>query len=179
MSSRPAYTEACFRMPFSKAGWRSGACLYHSLLIHSSVDGHWWKQHCFHLLDIEYNATFSMDRQISFWFFGVYTTGISLSVQFNSVQLLSHVRRFATPWTAACQASWSIQLPESTQTHVHCIGNAIHPSHPLPSPSPPAPSLSQQQGLFKWVSSLHQVAKVLKFQLQHQSFQWTPRTDLL
>ena len=58
-------------------------------------------------------------------------------------------------------------------------GDAIQPSHPLLSPSPPALNLSQHQGLFKWVSSLHQVAKVLEFQLQHQSFQWTPRTDLL
>ena len=71
------------------------------------------------------------------------------------------------------------QLPEFTQTHVHCVGDAIQPSHPLSSPSPPALNLSQHQGLFKWVSSLHQVAKVLEFQLQHQSFQWTPRTDLL
>ena len=71
------------------------------------------------------------------------------------------------------------QLPESTQTHVHCVGDPIQPSHPLLSPSPPAFNLSQHQGLFKWVSSVHQVAKVLEFQLQHQSFQWTPRTDLL
>ena len=69
------------------------------------------------------------------------------------------------------------QLPEPTKTHVHWVGNAIQPSHPLSSPSPPALNLSQQQGLFKWVSSLHQVAKVLEFQLQQQSFQWTPRTD--
>ena len=67
------------------------------------------------------------------------------------------------------------QLPESTQTHVHCVGDAIQPSHPLSSPSPPAFNLSQNQGLFKWVSSPHQVAQVLEFQLQHQSFQWTPR----
>ena len=71
------------------------------------------------------------------------------------------------------------QLPESTQTHVHRVGDAIQPSHPLPSPSPPAPNPSQHQGLFQWVNSLHEVAKVLEFQLQHQSFQWTPRTDLL
>ena len=71
------------------------------------------------------------------------------------------------------------QIPESTQTHVHWVGDAIHPSHPLSSPSPPAPNLSQHQGLFKWVSSSHEVAKVLDFQLQHQSFQWTLRTDLL
>ena len=64
------------------------------------------------------------------------------------------------------------QLLESTQTHVHWVGDAILPSHPLSSPSPPALNLSQHQGLFKWVSSLHQVAKVLEFQFQHQSFQW-------
>ena len=71
------------------------------------------------------------------------------------------------------------QLLESTQTHVHWVSDAIQPSHPLLSPSPPALNLFQHQGLFKWVSSSQQVAKVLKFQLQHQSFQRTPRTDLL
>ena len=69
------------------------------------------------------------------------------------------------------------QLPEST--HVHRVGDAIQPSRPLSSPSPPAFNLSQHQGLFQWLSCLHEVAKVLEFQLQHQSFQWTPRTDLL
>ena len=69
-------------------------------------------------------------------------------------------------------------LMKFAQTHVHWVGDAIQPSHPLPSPSPPALNLSQHQGLFKWVSSSHQVAKVLEFQLQHQSFQWIPRTDL-
>ena len=57
------------------------------------------------------------------------------------------------------------------------LGDAIQPSHPLSSPSPPAPNPSQHQGLFQWVNSLLWVAKVLEFQLQHQSFQWTPRTD--
>ena len=71
------------------------------------------------------------------------------------------------------------QLPEFTQTHVHWVDDATQPSHPLSSPSPPALNLSQHQGLFQRVSSLHQVAKVLEFQLQHQSFQWTTRTDLL
>ena len=61
------------------------------------------------------------------------------------------------------------QLPELVQTHVHRVGDAIQPSHPLLSPSPPALNLSQIQGLFKWVSSSHQVAKVLEFQPQHQS----------
>ena len=68
------------------------------------------------------------------------------------------------------------QLPEFTQTHVW---DAIQPSHPLLSPSLPTFNISQHQGLFKWVSSLHQVAKVLEFQLQHQSFQWIFRTDFL
>ena len=63
------------------------------------------------------------------------------------------------------------QLLESTQTHVHCVGDAIQPSQPLSSPSPPVLNLSQHQGLSKLVSSSHQVAKVLEFQLQHQSFQ--------
>ena len=57
------------------------------------------------------------------------------------------------------------QFPESVQTHVHWVSDAIQPSHPLSSPSPPAFSLSQHQGVFQWVSSLHQVAKVLEFQL--------------
>ena len=68
---------------------------------------------------------------------------------------------------------------ELQQTHVHWVGDAIQPSHSLSSPSPPAFNLSQHQGLFKRGSSLHQVAKVLEFQLQHQSFQWIFRTDFL
>ena len=69
------------------------------------------------------------------------------------------------------------QLLEFTQTHVHRVGDAIQPSHPLSFPFPPAPNPSQHQGLFKWVSSSHYMAKVLELQLQHQTFQWTPRTD--
>ena len=70
-------------------------------------------------------------------------------------------------------------LPELAQTHVHWVGDAIQPSHPLLSPSPSALNLSQHQGLFQWVSSSHQVAEVLELQLQHQSFQWLFRTDFL
>ena len=69
------------------------------------------------------------------------------------------------------------QLLEFTQTHVHWVGDAIQPSHSLSSPSPPAFNLSQHWGLFQWVSSSQEVAKVLEFQLQHQSFQWIFRTD--
>ena len=69
------------------------------------------------------------------------------------------------------------QLVELVQTHVHWVGDAIQPSHPLSSPSPPAFNLSQHQDLFQWVGSSRQVAKVLE--LQHQSFQWKFRTDFL
>ena len=100
------------------------------------------------------------------------------SVQFNSVaQLyptLCHPMNHSTLGLPVLH-----QILESTQTHVHWVGDAIQPSHPLLCPSPPALNLSQHQGLFQWVSCSHQVAKVLEFQLQHQSFQWTPRTDLL
>ena len=71
------------------------------------------------------------------------------------------------------------QLSEFTQTHVHRDSDAIQPSHPLSSPSPPAFNPSQHQSLFQWVNSSHQVAKVLEFQLQHHSFQRNPRADLL
>ena len=102
----------------------------------------------------------------------------STSVQFSSV---------AQSWPSLCDPMnhgtpglpVHHQLPESTQTHLHCVGDAIQPSHPPSSPSPPALHHSQHQGLFKWVSSPHQVAKVLEFQLQHQSFQRTSRTHLL
>ena len=96
--------------------------------------------------------------------------------QFSSVQSFSHVRLFATPWTAAPGFPVHHRLPELTQTHVHWVSVAIQLSHPLSSPSPPAFNLSQHQGLFQWVSSLHQVAKGLEF--QYQSFQWIFRTDL-
>ena len=66
-----------------------------------------------------------------------------------------------------------------SKTHVHWVSNASQPSHPLSSPSPPAFNLSQHQGLFLWVSFSHQVAKVLEFQLQHQSLEWIFRTDFL
>ena len=68
------------------------------------------------------------------------------------------------------------QLTENAQIHFHWVGDAIQASHPLLSPSPPAFNLSQHEGLFQWVSSSHQLAKVLEFQLQHQSFQWIFRT---
>ena len=87
------------------------------------------------------------------------------SVQFSSVQSLSRVRlcdpmNHSTPGLPVHH-----QLPEFTQTHVHWVSDAIQPSHPLSSPSPPAPNPSQHQSLLQWVNSSHEVAKVLEFQL--------------
>ena len=96
---------------------------------------------------------------------------------FSSVKSLSCVWLFETPWTAAHQASLSITNSQSL-LKLMSIESVIQPSHPLSSPSP-AFNLFQHQGLFKWVSSLYQVAKVLEFQPQHQSFQWIFRTDFL
>ena len=94
---------------------------------------------------------------------------------FSSVQFSSHAQSCPTICDRMNRSTPGFpvhdQLLESTQTHVHWVGDAVQPSHPLSSPSPPAFSLSQHQGLFQWVSSSHQVAKVLEFQLQHQSFQ--------
>ena len=95
-----------------------------------------------------WKASFSMAKLYSSM--NVHPGAFSCSSQGTlSVQSLSHVRFFATPWTAACQASLSHhQLLEPTQTHVHRVGDAIQPSHPLSSPFPPAFNLSQHQGLF-------------------------------
>ena len=98
-------------------------------------------------------------------------------LQFSSVSVVSYSSQPSEPQQPGLPVHH--QLPESTQTYLHWVSDAIQPSHPLSSPSPPAFNLSQYQGFFQWVSSSHQVAKLLEFRLQHQSFQWTPRTDLL
>ena len=85
--------------------------------------------------------------------------------QFSSVQSLSHVWLFATPWIAAHQASLSITTPGVHSDSRHRVSDAIQPSHPRSSPSSPVPNPSQHQGLFQWVNSSHEVTKVLEFQL--------------
>ena len=93
------------------------------------------------------------------------------------VQLLSHVQLFATPWTAACQASLSFTTP-GVCSNSHPLSQWCHPTiSSSVSPSPPVLNLPQHQDLFQWVSCSHQVAKVLK--LQHQSCQWIFRIDVL
>ena len=100
------------------------------------------------------------------------------SVQFSSVAQLCLT--LCNPMDC-CTPGFPVyhHLPKLAQTHVSWVGDYIQPSHPLSSPSPPAFNLSQHQGFFKWVSSSHQVAKVLEFQLQHQSFIWVFRTGFL
>ena len=103
---------------------------------------------------------------------------MNISVQFSTVSkscpTLWDPMDCSTPGLPVC-----CQLAECTQTHVHWVGDAIQPSHTLSPPSHSAFNLSQHRGLFQWVSSSHQLAKVLEFQLQHQSFQWIFRTDFL
>ena len=103
----------------------------------------------------------------------------ALGVPFNPVQSLSRVWLCNPTDCSTPGLPVHHQHPELTQNHVHWVSDAIQPSLPLSSSSPPASNPSQHQGLFKWVSSLHQAVKVLKFQLQHQSFQWILRIDLL
>ena len=102
-------------------------------------------------------------------------------VQFSSIQF-SHSVVSDTLWPHGLQhASFPVhhQVLELAQIHIHRGGDAVQPSHPPSSPSPPVFKLSQHQVFFHWVSSLHHVAQVLEFQLQHQSFQWIFRTDFL
>ena len=98
---------------------------------------------------------------------------------FSSVQSLSRVWLFATPWTTARQASLSItnsrSSPKSMSIESVMPSNHLILCRPLLLLPPIPPSIR----VFQWVNSLHEMAKVLEFQLQHQSFQWTPRTDLL
>ena len=114
----------------------------------------------------------------SLWVFPV-RNKIFKGPQFSSVRSLSRVQLFVTPCITARQASLSITNSWSL-LKLMPIESVMPSSHLiLSSPSPPAPNPSQHQGLFQWVNSSHEVAKVLEFQLQHQAFQWTPRTDLL
>ena len=135
--------------------------MYQDFFIHSSADG---PLGYFHILTTVHNVSMNIWLHIS----------ISISSVPHSCPTLCDPINYCTPGLPVHH-----QLQEFTQTHVHWVGDAIQPSHPLSFPSSPAPNPSQHQGLFQWVNSSHEVAKVLEFQLQHQSFQWTPRTDLL
>ena len=135
----------------------------------------WWGLHNSEYLTVYYkplNHTPEMDS-----FYGMWITTFS-SVQFSSVAqscpTLCDPMNRSTPGLPVHH-----HLQEFTQTHVHRVSDAIQPSHPLLSPSPPAPNPSQHQSLFQWANSSHEVAKVLESQLQHHSFQRNPRADIL
>ena len=111
-----------------------------------------------------------------FFFFKACT--LWLFLQFSSIQSLSHVRLFCDPMDCSTPGfPVHHQLLELAQIHVYWVSDAIQPSDPLSSSSPSAFNLSQHQDLFQWVSSSHQLAKVLE--LQHQSFQWIFRIGFL
>ena len=116
-------------------------------------------------------------RWPKYWSFSFSSRHSNESVS-ASVQSLSHFCLFVTPWIAVHQASLSI-TNSRTLPKLMFIESVMPSNHPLSSPSPPAFNPSQHQCLFKWVSSSHQVAKILEFQLQHPSFQWTPWNDFL
>ena len=99
-------------------------------------------------------------------------------LRLSSVQSLS-IQPLATHGLQHARLPSPSLSPRVCSTHVHWVSDAIQPSHPLSSPSPLALTLSQHQGLFQWAGSSHQVAKILVFQLQHQSFQWIFRIDFL
>ena len=141
-----------------------------------------WKTHLRDYI-ITVNPLFSLLLKSSFCMFVScpfkITQLLKTIMLITSVQSFSCVRLFATPWSAARQAFLSITKSWSSLRLTSIESVAIQPYHPLSCPSPPAFNLFQHKGLFKWVSSSHQVARVLEFQLQHQSFQWIFRTDFL
>ena len=149
---------------------------------HMCIHAHSYRHMCVKDINRKYIST--LTRQMYVWNYRIYISQIAFSqvispVQFSSVQLLSSVQLCSPMDCSTPGFPVHHQHPELTQTHVHKVSDAIQLSHPLSSPSPPAFSLSQHQGLFQWVSSLHQMGKVLEFQLQHQIFQWVFRTDFL
>ena len=138
-------------------------CCIHSVLWWRNNKNWWWK---FFITSLTLSppsgsSTISSER---FWLATLSNWKLYWTVQFSSVAQL-----YLTPRNPVNRSTPRLpvhhQLPKFIQTHVHRVGDAIQPSHPLSSPSPPAPNPSQHQGLFQWVNSLHQVAKVLEFQL--------------
>ena len=116
---------------------------------------------------------------MEYWYM-IEKNGWILKVQFSSVAqscpTLCDPMNCSTPGLPVHH-----QLPEFTQTHIHQVSDAIQPSHPLSSPSPPAPNPSQHQGLFQWVNSSHKVAKYWSFSFSIIPSKEIPvwRTDLL
>ena len=167
------YLKVAIVVPTSGAVWRK-------FLTHSEWINKYWISLSIcvfvfscnnHLLSIYYviETQFSSEEMRQRYF---YPLELTFKWELQSVQSLSHVWLCDRMDCSTPGLPVHHQLSELTQIHVHCISDAIQPSHPLSSPTPPAFNLSQHQGLFQCVSPSHQVAKVLEFHLQHQSFQW-------
>ena len=186
MSALLCAPEACFLWPAASA------------LCGDGKHQHWIKRWCFactHLVSMALAAFLWPISRVSALLDSVNTVPFPVLVFFRPMIILTSINIFSSVQFSSVGQScptlcdpmdWSMlslpvhrQLPEFTQTHVHWVSDAIQPSHPLSSPSPPVFNLSQHQGLFKWVGSSHQVAKVLEFQLHHHSFHWIFRTDFL
>ena len=138
----------------------------------NNTDNHWMCALWYEVIKIEFylcvlslqNTQTSLIKKIK-----LITSSVQFSHSVMSDSLGPHESQHAKP---PCPSPTPGVCPNSCPLSRWC-----HPA--ISSPSPPAPNPSQHQGLFQWVNFLHEVAKVLEFQLQHQSFQWTPRTDLL
>jgi len=135
----------------------------------------------FLLLTNVMHACINLQHYRKIWYRKVELSVVLLLCQsiISSVQSLSRVWLLRPHGLQHARLPCPSLTPRAYSNSFHWVGDAVQPSHPLSSPSPPALNLSQHQGLFQWVTSSHQVAKVLELQLQHQSFQWTPRTDFL
>ena len=151
-----------------------------SFTLHQCISSTWLITGHFNLVDIVkvISAEFLHCKVIIFYFHNLFVRSKSL-ILFSYLVQLSSVTQSCRTLCNPMNRSMPVppvhhQLPEFTQTHAYRVGDAIQPSHPLSSPSPPAPNPSQHQALFQWVNSSHEVAKVLEFQLQHQSFQCIP-----
>ena len=177
-SPRPREDE----MRYLNSGGRQRKMILHSggvggnfMFLISISEYSWYSMHGSPMLSMPGPVSFSLTHKFIFWRLRdtCYNTLGFLDVQFSSVQSLSHVWLSMTTGLQHARPPRPSPIPGVTQIHVHWVGDAIQPSHPLSSLSPAA------FNLFQWVCSLPQVAKVLEFQLQHQSFQWMFRTDLL
>ena len=159
LSTRLIQVAACYystSFPFP-AKWHSMRCVTSSSSNHQWGTFGWLHYQFFWILLLQtFTCTFSHGC--------VFTSYQgTVSCKFSSVQSLSCVRLFATPWITALQASLSITNSQSSLRLTSI--ESVMPSHPWSSPSPPAPNPSQHQSLFQWVNSSHEVAKVLEFQL--------------